>query len=327
MTEILVLGATGFIGGHLARSGLESDLHVTGLRRNPAKTGHLDGLPVAWVDGDLLDTDRLTSAMENKQAVFHAAAYYPRDGSLSTAAHVENGLREIRSVLEAFRASGAGRLVYTSSLSTIGQPPPDSGRLADERDHYHPGSMPNNAYYEVKSAMERQVLEAAHEGLNAVILNPTAVFGPGDINLATGQILVLIARGRALISPPGIINAVDVRDVADAHIQALARGNHGERYILGGHNLTIPEFVTAAAQLSGVRPPLFTLPEWVLSGSIWLADHLPLIPDAPDHLRALPHNQGYNIQKAVRDLDLDPRGLEETIYESILWFDQHGYLS
>ena len=327
MTEILVLGATGFIGGHIVKCALESDLHVTGLRRKPAKTGHLDGLPVVWMDGELLDTDRLTSAMENKQAVFHAAAYYPQDGSLSTAAHVENGVREIRSVLEAFRASGAGRLIYTSSLSTIGQPPSDSGRLADERDHYQPGAMPNNAYYEVKSAMEKQVLEAVQEGLDAVTLNPTAVFGPGDVNLATGRILVLIARGRALISPPGIINTVDVRDVAAAQIQALKRGKPGERYILGGHNLTIPEFVTAAAQLSGVRPPLFTLPDWVLSASIWLADHLPLIPDAPDHLRALPHNQGYNNQKAVRGLGLDPRGLEETIYESILWFDQHGYLS
>ena len=326
MTEILVLGAAGFIGGHIAKAALESDMHVSGLRRDPEQTGHLQGLPIDWVEGDLLETERLQAAMKGKDAVFHAAAYYPRDQRLPRAQHVQNGNQEIQAVLEAFRSSGAGRLIYTSSLSTIGQPPPGSRRPADERDHYRLGSMPKNAYYEVKSVMEKRVLSAAEEGLNAVILNPTAVFGPGDVNLATGQILVLIARGRALISPPGTINAVDVRDVASAQIQAFSQGKSGERYILGGHNLTIPEFVTAAAQVSGVRPPHFTLPEWTLPVLIRLIDALPLTPDAPDHLRALPQKQRYKIDKAVRNLNLDPRGLEETLYESILWFDHHGYL-
>jgi len=326
MTEILVLGATGFIGGQIAKAALESDMHVSGLRRDPEKTGHLQGLPINWVEGDLLETERLKAAMKGKDAVFHAAAYYPRDQRLPTAEHIKNGQNEIEAVLEAFRSSGAGRLIYTSSLSTIGQPPSGSRRPADERDHYQLGSMPKNAYYEVKSVMERRVLSGAEEGLDAVILNPTAVFGPGDVNLATGQILVLIARGKAVISPPGTINAVDVRDVAAAQIQAFSQAESGERYILGGHNLTIPEFITAAAQVSGVRPPLFTLPDWSLPPLIRLLDTLPLSSGAPDHLRALPRQQRYNNEKAVQSLNLDPRGLEETLYESILWFDHHGYL-
>lgn len=326
MREILVLGATGFIGGHIVKAGLESGFRVSGLRRNPDKVGHLGGLDLEWIHGDLLDKDSILAAMQGKGAVFHAAAYYPRDEKLPVHEHVNRGLHEIQSVLEAFRVSGAGRLIYTSSLSTIGQPPTGSSRPADERDIYQPGSMPNNAYYEVKIAMEQQVLEAAGEGMDAVILNPTAVFGPGDVNLATGRILIWIARGLALIVPPGTINVIDVRDTAAAHIQSFSRGRSGERYILGGQNLTVPEFVTAAARLSGVRPPLFTLPEWFLPAAVTLADFLPLIPDAPDHLRALTRKQRYTIDKAVKHLNLDPRGLEETISESILWFDRHGYL-
>lgn len=327
MTKVLVLGATGFIGGQIALKAQEQGWDVYGFRRDPRSTGNLEEDRINWRNGDLNDYPSLIDAMTGMDLVFHAAASYAKGGNPSTVKQqVEAASREMKNVIRAVREGGVKRLIYTSSQTTIGSPPPGEDRLADERDFYQPGSLPKNSYYEVKSAMEGLALEAARVGYNIVILNPTLVLGPGDVHLATGEIMLAIARGRAWLVPPGTINIIDVRDAAQAHINAARLGRPGERYILGGNNYSSIEAASAIARIADVKPPRLILPPWLIDLYIRAGDALPFIPYPPDHLRAYQTWQGFNIDKARRELGLASRFLEETARDAIKWFNEKGYL-
>ena len=210
MFKVLVLGATGFIGGHIAKKAQEVGWHVYGLRRDKTSFGHLQNRDIKWIDGNLEDYPSLVAAMAGMDYVFHAAGYYPTNQDpKETPRHIELAGNQIKSVIKASREARIKRLIYTSSLTTIGMPPKGENRLADERDTYPTGLMPDNGYYEAKSVMEGFALEAASVGYDIVILNPTTVFGPGDVHVSTGQVLITIAQGKAKAVPPGIINIID----------------------------------------------------------------------------------------------------------------------
>lgn len=327
MFEVLVLGATGFIGGHVAKAAQTVGWQVRGFRRDPTSVGHLSSPDISWFEGNLKDLNSLQKAMRGVDFVFHAAAYYPQAKEVqSVNEHIRGAKKEIDNVLNAARTANIRRFIYTSSLSTIGKPSPEEDRLADERDEYQPGTLPDNAYYEVKSVMEKAVLAAAEKGLPAVIVNPTVVFGPGDVHLATGQIIVAAAKGQIIVSPPGTINVIDVRDVAAGQIAAARNGKQGERYILGSYNYPISEVITLIAHSSGKRPPLFTIPPWIIRMVVELGQTLPFLPDLPDHLRAFDHWGGYNTHKAKEELNLSPRLFEETVRDSLKWYEDHGIL-
>jgi dihydroflavonol-4-reductase len=323
MKDVLVLGATGFIGGHVALAAIEKGWRVRGLRRAPGATGHITQAEVSWFEGDIDQLDSLAQAFEGVEVVFHVAGYYPRH-SRNVPLHVAHAVTQARNVIRAARRAEVGRLVFTSTLTTIGIPAFSEERLADERDHYLPGSLSRSAYYECKYAMESEVLRAAAGGLPAVIVNPTAVFGPGDLNLTLGGALLAVARGWMVAWLPAQINAVDVRDVAQAQIQASEVGRIGERYILGGHNTTIRELINTAAGVAGVRPPRFKIPLGLVDLIVWLEDRIPALDLLGNHLRAVRHWQGYNCGKSERELGLNPRPLEVTLREALDWFQGHG---
>jgi dihydroflavonol-4-reductase len=226
-------------------------------------------------------------------------------------------------VLEAAQAARVGRVVYTSSLTTIGQPPQGSGRIADERDWYAAGSA-RNAYFEAKWAMEQAALRAAGEGLNLIVLIPSAVFGPGDVKPATGQVLRDLARGRFPISIHAETNFVDVRDVALAHVRAATVGESGERTIIGGHNLDVDDALRQAAQGAGVRPPLVTLRRDTAVRLLGLAGRLPL--PIPELVRGLAFWQPMNCEKGRKQFGLTPRPFAETARDTINWFRDNGYV-
>ena len=323
--KILILGASGFIGGGIAQAALDAGWEVRGFRRNPASVGDLDGAPVEWVAGNLEDTASLRAAMHDVDIVFHAAAYYPSGTHpRQVPAVIAHARREIENVLGAVRATQVPRLVFTSTLSTIGQPPPGEDRLADEGDIYTPGSMPKNAYYECKIAMEHAVLAA--EDIDSVTLCPTAIFGPGDVHLTMGSLLIMVARGKVPAWLPGIINVIDVRDVAIAHLTAAQHGRRGERYILGGHNLTVEAALRQTARVAQVVEPRFEIPLWATRALVAMDDALPFISISGNHLRALPDWQGYNTSKAQTELGLSPRPFDETVRDALAWFRQNGYL-
>jgi dihydroflavonol-4-reductase len=226
-------------------------------------------------------------------------------------------------VLQAARQARLERLIYTSSLTTLG-PPSEPGRLANERDFYRPGSSPS-AYYEAKFVMERLALEAAADGLPVVVLLPTAVFGPGDVKPVTGQLMLEVARGRIPLAFEASQNVVDVRDVAASHVAVVERGRVGERYVLGGHNLSLRAALAIAAQAAGVPPPRLSLPRsWVEKLARWLA----LLPGLalPDHARALHLWQPVSSLKAGRELGHTARPFSETARDTLAWFRQWGYL-
>lgn len=324
--RVLVLGASGFIGGHIARAALAQGWQVRGLRRSAA-VGHLTEPEIEWHTGDLADPASLIPAMQGCDVVFHAAAYYPsprRPRPLQE--HLATGAQEIQSVLDACRQAGIRRLVYTSTLTTIDQPPPSQNRLADERDIYQPENPPVSAYHEVKILMENAALAANGPELEVIVTNPTAVFGPGDVHLTLSPILIAAARGFIFGWLPVSINIIDVRDVAVVHIAAALRGNPGQRYILGGYNLPVKSAFTTVARIAGVRPPFLPIPFFLIDLFVLIGRLLPFLHLPINHVAKLRRWQGYNTQKAERELGLSARPLEQTITDALAWLRQNGHL-
>jgi len=320
----LVLGATGFIGGHIARVALEQGYHVRGLRRNPESTGHLGNAPIEWVSGDLADLDSLQKAMQGVDVVFHAAAFYPsRRKPGQVASQVAYAVDEIERVIKAAQKTQVKRFVFTSSLTTIGQPPRGKKRLANETDFYIPGTLTKSAYYESKIAMETIVLNAAREGFPAVVVNPTAVFGPGDVHLTMGRMLIAIRRGYMLAWVPATTNVVDVRDVALGELAAAIKGRIGERYILGGFNTSVKTIMDIVASIFKVSRPRFPIPIKLLGLVVKIGDIFPFLYTG-NHMRAIPLWQSLNTKKSEEELGMVHRPFEETVMDAMKWFEENG---
>jgi dihydroflavonol-4-reductase len=325
MKSVLVLGASGFIGGHIARAALDRGWDVRGLRRRSEATGHLGEAPVRWFEGDIDQPEGLTAVLDGVEIVFHAAGYYPSHAR-DVPGQVAHAVQQTRGILNVVRQAAVARVIYTSSMTTIGAPPVHEARFADERDLYIPGSVARSAYYECKYAMESEMLRAALAGFPVVVVNPTAVFGPGDHHQALGGVLLAVARGLAIGWLPASINVVDVREVAAAQIQAAEVGNLGERYILGGHNETLHNLLGLMAEIAGVRPPRIEIPlKWV-DLVLALSGVIPALDRAGNHLRAIRTWQAYNCSKAERELGMTPRPLRQTLEDALSWYQVHGYL-
>lgn len=318
MKTCLVLGATGFIGGHIAREAAARGWQVRALRRDPRATGAIGDVEVDWVTGNLDDRASLLNAMRGCEVVFHSAGAYPH-GTRQIERAVQGARAQLRNVLAAARETQPDRLIYTSSFTTIG-PPAEAKRLADERDLYQPGTA-GDAYYEAKWAME----EAAQQsGLPIVILNPAAVFGPGDVHLSVSEIVIMAAQGRVPFYFDASFGAIDVRDVAAAHLNAVTQARPGERYILSNHNLTLQAGLTAITRAAQRRPPTIYLGPRAVRAIIAAGQFLPggLI----GHLRTMQFWQPLSNAKAVQELHLPSRPLADTLSDALAWFRAVGYL-
>ena len=318
----LVIGATGFIGGAIARAAVEQGWHVRAGRRdqhNQGAIGDLTGHPrLQWWHVDLSDVEQLTAAMQDCDVVFHAAGYYPRT-SRNLAGQMLRARTQMKNVLTAFERAQSGRLIYTSSLSTIG-PPGEAGRLADERDVYRAGSVPVG-YFDIKVAMEEAALTS---GLPVVVLCPTAVFGPGDVKPTSGQILLLVARGLVFFYFDGLQDLVDVRDVAAAHVAAAEKGAVGQRYIVGGELMSYRAMLTEMARAAGRRPPWLRIPTPVIETAGRVAGRLGIL--GGDVMQAIRYWQPLDTTRARRELGHTPRPFAATVRDALAYFRQHGYL-
>jgi dihydroflavonol-4-reductase len=286
----------------------------------------LDGLEVTTALGDVADLDSLVTAMRGCDFVFHAAAYYPRH-SLDMAGSLRDAVSGMRNVLRASDRAGIGKLVYTSTLTTVG-PPAEPGRLADERDFYLPGST-KSAYFECKWAMEAEAWRAISAGLPVVIANPTAVFGPWDVKPTTGEILLNVAKGRFPIWLDLQLNVVDARDVGQGHLLAAKRGRIGQRYILGGHNMAVREALTRAALQAGARAPRWQVSLGLVRTLVRVGEalgRLPLVQPLPlEHFKTLSEWRALNTEKAEQELDFRPRPFMDTVSDTLAWFQEYGY--
>ena len=288
---------------------------MRGLRRNPNSVGAIGDLDVEWIEGDLDDRSSLVAAMRGCEVVFHSAAAYPH-AAHGIDHHVHAAVAQLRNVLNVTRETQPDRLVYTSSFTTIG-PARNPVRGADEQDIYQPGSA-GDAYYEAKWAMEVEALDAARDGLPVIALCPSAVFGPGDVHLSVSKIVVDTAKGRMPVYFEATFGAIDVRDVAEAHVAAAGRGKIGERYILSAHNITLLEGLTLVARAANVKPPRIKIGPRLLKLVIAVGQFLP--GGEIGHLRTMRFWQPLNNAKAVIELGLNTRPIDETLRDALAWF-------
>lgn len=323
----LVTGGTGFVGANLV-DGLTAAGHTARvLRRETSRLDALDGLTYEEVVGDILDYESLIPAMEGCDWVFHLAAVsdYWRQG---TAWLYEVNVEGTRNVLRAAQTAGIKRLVYTSSVVALGIPP--FGQSMDEAHEFNvsPRRFP---YAHSKHLAEQEVQKAVRNGLEAIIVNPTVIIGPRDVNNISGSIGFLVARGWVRFYLPGGLNCVAVEDVVAGHIAAAERGRPGERYILGGENLPVRQVIDAVVELSGAPRPLFTLPRWIIGPAALavaaaqrvLANRIPF--DA-DQVRMSGQTTYVRSDKAIRELGLPQTPFLLAVERAYRWFKQNGYL-
>jgi dihydroflavonol-4-reductase len=317
------MGSTGFIGGAIVRAAVARGWQVRAMRRDDRRSGDIADLAAAgqieWHQANLIDPNAIAEAMLGCDVVFHAAAYYP-SSNRNPAGQVRRAQSQMERVLLAFRQAKPDLLIYTSSLTTIG-PSSDAGRLANESDMYQAGSVPS-VYFDAKIIMEQTALAA---GLPVVALCPTSVFGPGDVKPTSGQLLISVARGHLPVYVKGEINVVDVRDVAKAHLSAAEMGRKGERYILGGENMSMRHMLTVIARQANRRPPWLRTPAQLVELAGNLAGRLGIL--GGDMLQSIRYFQPLDTHKARSELGLTSRPFSETVRDALTWFYEHNYLS
>jgi dihydroflavonol-4-reductase len=320
-----VTGASGHIGGNLVRALIADGRKVRALVHRDARA--LDGLDVEIAQGDVSDPASLDRLMEDAGTVFHMA------GRISIAG-AEGGLVErtnvdgTREVVEACLRKGVRRLVHCSSIHAFSSEPDgvldETHALAlDSRD------MP---YDHSKAMSQRAVLDGVARGLDAVVINPTAVIGPNDFAPSRmGRIIVAIARRRLPALIDGGYDWVDARDVAAGAIAAEKRGRTGECYLLSGHWINFRDLSELIGRLIDRPTPKAAAPLWLAlpasyASLAWgrLCGKTPLF--TPSAVRTLHSHHRVSREKAVRELGYAPRPFEETIRDTVEWFRRAGTL-
>lgn len=326
----LVTGGTGFIGANLVAGLAEQGITACVLRRPTSSLEALQGLTYETAIGDVLgEVDALAAAMEGCHWVFHVAAvadYWRQSTDYLYRVNVEG----TRRVLEAARQAGVQRFVFTSSQSALGLPQLGEAVVHDEGNTFNisPAQFP---YGHSKHLAEEEVRRAVAEGLEAVIVNPTVVLGPRDVNQNSGSIVVEAARGWARFVPPGGANFVHVSDVVAGHIEAARRGRVGERYILGAHNLKHAEAVPIVFRIVGRRPPRLKIPQWLLppaAGAVRAARAVigRRLPFDENQVRLMGAEIYADCSKARRELDLPQTPFPVAVQDAYNWYNKHGYL-
>ncbi|HNP60452.1 MAG TPA: NAD-dependent epimerase/dehydratase family protein [Nitrospirales bacterium] len=325
----LVIGGTGQLGANLVRVLLERGDQVRVLHRSTSNTFTIDGLNVERVVGDLSDGESLRLACEGRDMVYHTAGYYP-SGAIPVEMAKGQALKETALVLAAVRAARVDRLVFASTLTTVGFPK-TVGHPANETCQFST-RYTNNPYLMAKAAMEEKILQSVHQGIPAVVVIPTEFFGPYDQHPTSGTHILMVAKGRMPVYVPGRVNVIDVRDVAVAMIRAAERGRVGERYLVGHWNTTQKDLNELIAQEIGVQPPFFPVPlalaRWGAKVVEWVSRSLlrrpPFVPAF--FVEVMAHMQHYDCSKAQRELDYPQSATQGAIKDAVTWFRENGYL-
>lgn len=320
--KALVTGASGFIGGAVARALLQRGDRVRVLLRPGSAPNVADAGQLEIARGDLRDARAVAAAVRGCDAVFHVGAIYSFAAPESEVLAVNVG--GTRNVIEAVRAGGA-RLVYTSSVATIGGM--HDSALPDERSM--PSGPPPGPYKRSKWEAEELVRAEARRGLDVVIVNPTFPVGIGDVKpTPTGAMIRDFLDGRMPAYLDTGMNVVDVDDVAQGELLALARGRRGERYILGHANLTMRDLLEELAVVSGRKPPRFRMPHLLALG-LAHADAFVMVrilgrpPRIPlEGVRTARQFMFADCRRAVRELGLRQTPIREALAKAVRWFEE-----
>jgi dihydroflavonol-4-reductase len=327
---ILVTGATGFVGSAVVRHLVTAGHQVRALVRRGSDRRNLEGVPVEIAVGDLAEPESLEPAVAGCTGVFHVAADYrlwvpePEDLYRTNVAGTTN-------LLGAAAAAGVARIVYTSSVATLGHAP--DGGPADEAT---PSTIDDmiGSYKRSKFMAEAEVRRLAEvDGLPVVIVNPSTPVGPRDIKpTPTGRMIVEAAAGRMPAFVDTGLNIVHVDDVAAGHLLAFERGIVGERYILGGENMTLRQILGEIAVLTGRPPPRVRLPHGLVLPIAYLAEAWARWrggePFATvDGIRMARSRMFFSSQKARDALGFKPRPAVEALRDAVEWYRLHDYLA
>jgi dihydroflavonol-4-reductase len=326
-----VLGGTGFLGANIVRALLAAGYAVRVLSRSGGVAPALEGCNIERVSGDLRDTLALEQALRDVWGLVHSAGAYPLTNR-HAARQAADARAAMRTVVEAARRANVARIVYTSSYATVGRPHDPSRARANETDTLRPGEGAH-AYFAVKQAQEDEALAAAATGLPIVVLLPTACFGPYDARPTSGAAFQQIRRLRPAVYFRGTADAIDVRDVADAHVAALERGRSGERYLIGHVTISLRELTGLIARSVGVRPPQWGIPPGpalVVARILEALDargfvHAP--PFLTGTLSLLRHFTPLDCSKARRELCTPARPLDQAIQDEAEWLAAHDLLT
>ncbi len=326
-TLIAVTGATGFVGSAVARQALAAGARVRVLARPGSDRRNLAGLDVEVAEGDLDDPASLERAVAGCDAVFHVAADY-RIWVPDADAMLRTNVEGTRALMHAAQAAGVRRIVYTSSVATLGLRP--DGQPADEDTPVRLDDMVG-PYKRSKFLAEAAVSAMVErEGLAAVIVNPSTPIGPRDVKpTPTGRIVVEAANGRMPAYVDTGLNLVHVDDVAAGHLAALERGQVGRRYILGGENLTLAEMLAAIAALAGRRPPRVKLNRRLLFPLAYGAEAWarrtgrdPFV--TVDGLRMAAKRMFFSSARAEAELGYRTRPARQALADALEWFRAAG---
>ena len=327
--RVLVTGASGFVGSAVARIARERGFDVRVVIRKTSSRQNLEGLDAEVVIGDMRDEASMRAAMKGVRYLLHVAADYriwARDPGEIERANLEGTEATMRAAL----AEGVERIVYTSSVATLKVSP--AGEIVDETKPAQ-AHQTIGAYKRSKVLAERAVERmVANDGLPAVIVNPSTPIGPRDVKpTPTGRIIVEAATGKIPAFVDTGLNLVHVDDVANGHFLALERGVIGERYILGGENLSLQQMLADIAGLAGRKPPTIKLPRGPLYplaiGAELYAKFSGKEPFVTvDGLRMSKNKMYFTSAKAERELGYKARPYGEGLSHALDWFRANGYL-
>lgn len=329
---VLVTGATGFVGSHVARALSQQGARLRLLVRPTSPLRNLEGIGGEPVTGDLSQPESLRPAVAGCEAVFHVAADYrlwtrdTRDAQAMYRANVD-GTREL---IRAAQAAGVRRVVYTSSVATMGFT--GNGHPADESSPVALADMIGH-YKRSKFLAEQAAREAARAGADVVIVNPTTPVGEGDVKpTPTGRIILDFLKRKFPAYVDTGLNLVDVREVARGHLAALEKGRSGERYILGGENLTLKQILDKLASITGLASPKVRLPYAVAlaSGVVDTVFTGVLLRREPrvtlDAVRIGRKKMFVSSAKAESELGWRSSPVDEALRRAVAWFRENGYV-
>ncbi len=327
MTKALVIGGTGFIGSNIALRLIERGWQVRIMERPGSSRELLEGGPFEFVSGDVLEPDTLPPAMRGVDVVFNAAGvvdYWRQGKERMYQVNVEG----TRHVVQAALQVGVERLVHTSSTAAMGIHP---DTMVDE-DYTFNVKPERFVYGHSKYLAEQVIFEAVDKGLGAVIVNPTTVIGPRDIRkVSSGVVIEVVTHCTPPLIPPGGINVVPICDAAQGQIEAALKGRIGERYILGGENMTLLQFYRTIANVVGCGMELKAMPRWLVLLTAALTDLFKPetkgpVPLTGDRLRLESQTFYFDTSKAREAFNMPKTPLRVTIGRAYEWYEDMGEL-
>jgi len=328
--RILITGASGFVGAAVLRKLIEREHEMRVLVRAESNRVNLEGLPVEVVVGDLRNRPSLEHAVRTCEVLYHVAADY-RLWAQDPQELYHTNVTGTRNIMLAAADAGMRRIVYTSSVATLGLH--SDGAPADEETPVSLDHMIGH-YKRSKFLAEQEITRLVSEqGLPVVIVNPSTPIGPRDVKpTPTGRMVLDAATGRMPAYVDTGLNVVHVDDVAEGHLRAFERGRIGERYILGGHDMTLRQILEYVARITGGKPPRIRLPQGLILPFAYISEAWARVSKArtPPRLtvaglRMSKKRMFFTSGKAERELGYRFRPAEQAIEEAIAWFRAQGY--